>query len=61
VHDMTLRLGYRRHLIHAFRPLVRALLLQQSPYYHAGRPGRFNGLMQGMKLFKKRPSRIEAR
>jgi len=35
VRDMTSRLGFRVHLIHAFRPLVRQMLLAKSPYYRA--------------------------
>ncbi len=31
--DMVAVLGFRRHLIRAFRPLVRWWLLQQSPYW----------------------------
>jgi len=61
VRDMQARLGYRRHLIRAFRPLVRSLLLKQSPYYHAGRSGWFTAMMQGLKLLKKKPVRLGVR
>jgi len=41
VGDMTSHLGWRRAAIRMFRPLVRHLLLKQSPYYRAqARSGR---------------------
>ncbi len=59
VQDMKARLGHRRHLVRAFRPLVRYVLLKQSPYYQAGQPGWFAVVMQGFKALKKQPSRVE--
>jgi UDP-glucose 4-epimerase len=35
--DMVAVLGFRRHLIRAFRPLVRWWLLRQSPYWRQRR------------------------
>ncbi len=58
VQDMKARLGYRRHLIRLFRPLVRYLLLKQSPYYHAGRADWFTLMLQGLKALKKKPTRV---
>jgi len=34
--DMSTLLGYRRRLIRAFRPIVRAWVLRKSPYYGTG-------------------------
>ncbi len=61
VRDMQARLGYRRHLIRAFRPLVRSLLLKQSPYYRTGRADWFTLVMQGFKAMKKKPTRVGER
>lgn len=61
VRDMTARLGYRRHLIRLFRPLVRYLLLKQSPYYRPGRADRFTLVRQGFKAMKKKPARVGGR
>jgi len=36
VRDMVAQLGYRRHLIPMFRPLVRRMLLNRSPYFRGG-------------------------
>ena len=58
VQDMTARLGFRRHLIRMFRPLVRYLLLRQSPYYHAGRPGWFSAALHGFKALKGKPIKV---
>lgn len=59
VRDMQRRLGARRHLVRAFRPLVRYLLLKQSPYYRAGRQGWIYGLIQSCKALKKGPAPVE--
>ena len=40
VADMRARLGWRRHLVRLFRPLVRAWLLSTSPYYAHARQAR---------------------
>ena len=59
VRDMQGRLAGRRHLVRAFRPLVRYLLLSQSPHYRAGRDGWLYGVMQGWKALRKGPSPVE--
>ncbi|MEJ2212382.1 MAG: NAD(P)-dependent oxidoreductase [Anaerolineae bacterium] len=59
VQDMRAELGYRRYLARAFRPLVRTLLLKQSPYYRAGRKGWIYGLIQGWRALKKGPAPVE--
>jgi nucleoside-diphosphate-sugar epimerase len=61
VQDMKTLLGYKRHLIHACRPLVRYVLLKQSPYYHGGKPGWFAAMVQGFKMLKKKPARLRVR
>ena len=40
IQDMTAVLGYRRHFIRMFRPLVRYRLLRQSPHLRQSRPKR---------------------
>jgi hypothetical protein len=60
VRDMKAALGFKRHLARAFRPLVRYFLLQQSPYYHAGQPGWFSVVMQGIKALKGKPVKVNA-
>jgi nucleoside-diphosphate-sugar epimerase len=60
VRDMVSRLGYRRHLVWAFRPLVRYLLLKQSPYYRTGQAGWFAVAMKGLKILKGKPARVKA-
>ncbi|NOZ28838.1 MAG: NAD(P)-dependent oxidoreductase [Chloroflexi bacterium] len=37
VQDMKAELGFRRHLVRAFRPLIRYWLLRKSPYCRDGR------------------------
>jgi UDP-glucose 4-epimerase len=59
VRDMQGRLGARRHLVRASRPLVRYLLLSQSPHYRAGRDGWLYGVMQGWKALRRGPSPVE--
>ena len=61
VAEMKARLGYKRHLVRAFRPLVRYWLLKHSPHYHAGQPGWFNVVVQGFKLLKGKPAKVEIR
>jgi UDP-glucose 4-epimerase len=39
VEDMVALLGYRRHLIRPFRPIVRRWLLGKSPYFQESRSG----------------------
>lgn len=58
VQDMRARLGFRRHLIQMFRPLVRFLLLKQSAHYHAGRPSWFRVLLQGFRMLKGKPIKV---
>jgi hypothetical protein len=59
VQDMRAELGYRRYLVRVFQPLVRYLLLKQSPYYRAGRNGWIYGLAQGWKALKKGPTPVK--
>lgn len=61
VQDMVSSLGHRQPLVRALRPLIRYVLLKQSPHYHAGRPGCLNAVIQGFKSLKKRPSRVKLR
>jgi hypothetical protein len=56
---MRTSLGFRRHLVRAFRPLVRCFLLKQSPHYHAGQPGWFTVVMQGIKMLKGKPAKVK--
>jgi nucleoside-diphosphate-sugar epimerase len=58
VRDMQAALGYRRHLIRIFRPIVRSMLLAKSPYYRAGRTGGVAVAVQGLKASKRRPTHI---
>jgi len=37
VEEMVELMGYRRHLIRAFRPVVRRWLLRKSPYYRGSK------------------------
>ncbi len=60
VQDLRRQLGARRHLIRFCRPLVRYLLLKQSPYNHPGRPGWLVLARQGLKMLKGKPARIQA-
>jgi nucleoside-diphosphate-sugar epimerase len=59
VRDMRSQLGYRRHLVRVCRPLIRYLLLQQSPHYRAGQPGWVTAALQGLKMFKGKPNEIQ--
>jgi nucleoside-diphosphate-sugar epimerase len=56
VEDIKSHLNFGRHLIRAFRPLARYVLLKQSPYYHAGQPGWFSAMLQGFKRLRKTPT-----
>ncbi len=58
VNDLRQRLGWRRGLVRAFRPLVRHVLLSQSPYYGNGRTTWLSTVLQGFKAMKKKPIRI---
>jgi UDP-glucose 4-epimerase len=58
IQDMVSHLGPRRVLVRAFRPLVRTVLLKQSPYYHEGKPGWVAVVMQGIKALRKKPMRV---
>ena len=58
VRDMQLALAYRRPLIRVFSPIVRSLLLKQSPYYRAGRSSWVTAAIHGMKALKRRPAHI---
>jgi UDP-glucose 4-epimerase len=59
VQDMRSQLGFRRHLVRLFRPLVRYVILKQSAHYHAGRPGWFTVILQGIKMLKGKPVRVK--
>lgn len=59
IQDMTSLLGYRRHLIRAFRPLIHYVLLQQSPYYHTGQAGWLSVMLQKLKVLRKRSVRTK--
>lgn len=58
VQDVRERLGYRRHLIRVFRPLVRYFLLKQSRHYRAGQPGWMSVALQGLKTLKGKPNGV---
>jgi UDP-glucose 4-epimerase len=60
VREMKGSLGTRVHLVRALRPVVRYLLLKQSPHYQAGQPGWFTVVMQGAKMLKGKPTRVKA-
>jgi nucleoside-diphosphate-sugar epimerase len=55
VRDMRSRLGLRLQVIRAARPLVRYVLLSQSPHLHPERPGWLPVLMHKIKLLKSPP------
>ncbi len=59
VQDLQGRLGYRRRLVRACRPLVRYLLLKQSPHHLAGRAGWVYAAIQGLKALKGGPHHVE--
>lgn len=59
VRDMTKMMGYRRWLVSAFRPAIRAMLLQQSAYYRAGKPGLVTAILHGFKTLKRKPVRLK--
>ena len=61
VHDMQQLLGARRHLIRAFRPVVRYLLLQQSPYYRPAHSQWLPTLTRATKAWKKPPASARVR
>jgi nucleoside-diphosphate-sugar epimerase len=58
VQEMRARLGFRRHLLRMFRPLVRYVLLQRSAYYHASRPSWISIVAQGYKMLRGKPVRV---
>lgn len=59
--DMRARLGWRVHLIRACRPLVRYLLLKQSPYYRQAGRTWVAVTMHGLKMLKGKPVRLTSR
>ena len=63
VRDMQRALGFRRHLAHFFRPIVRAMLLSKSAVLHPNRrTGGRGGLAtakQGLKASKRRPTHVK--
>jgi nucleoside-diphosphate-sugar epimerase len=58
VEEVRSKLGFRRHLSRVFRRAVRAILLKQSAYYRAGRPSRLPVIIQGFKMLKGKPRRV---
>lgn len=60
VKDMRARLGLRVLLIRAIRPLVRALLLSQSPYHHGDQPNWLSVLVYKLKTLRN-PPEVEPR
>jgi len=60
VADMAARLGYRRVLVRAFRPLVRYWLLTQSAHLHPDRADWVPALLYKIKMLKN-PPRVEFR
>lgn len=60
VSDVKSLLGFRLHLIRAFRPLVRYWLLKQSPYLHPYRPGWVSVLLHRIRTLKN-PPKVEIR
>jgi UDP-glucose 4-epimerase len=59
VQDMQGLLAHRRYLVRAFRPLIRYVLLKQSPHYQAGQMGWIYSAVQGFKALKKGPTSVE--
>jgi nucleoside-diphosphate-sugar epimerase len=60
VEDMQRLLGIKRQLIRVFRPLVRYMLLSQSPHLHPDKPGWVASLTDWIKASKS-PSGLEMR
>jgi hypothetical protein len=60
VQDMRAKLGPRVFLIRAFRPLVRALLLSQSPYHRGDQPSWLSVLIYKLKTLRN-PPEVEPR
>ena len=58
VRDMRAALGFRRHLVRLFQPIVRSVLLAKSPYFRAGRFAGMSVAAQGLKAAKRRPTHI---
>jgi hypothetical protein len=61
VEEMKAQLGHKRVLVRAFRPLVRYWLLKHSPHHHAGQPGWFALVKQGLKLLNRKPTGVKIR
>jgi nucleoside-diphosphate-sugar epimerase len=59
VEEMRTAVGWRLHLVRACRPLVRWLLLKQSPHYHAGESAWIATTIQGFRTLKKGPAKLE--
>jgi UDP-glucose 4-epimerase len=59
VQNMVSLMGYKRHLVRAFRPLIRTVLLRQSAHFHAGQPMRLSVVLQGLKALKRQPTRAK--
>ena len=60
VQDMRARLGPRVLFVRAFRPLVRALLLSQSPYHRGDQINWLSGLAYKLKALRN-PPEVEPR
>ena len=61
IQDMLTHLGHRRSMIRICRPLVRFVLLRQSPYHRPAQARWFLALGQGFKMLKGRPTRVGIR
>lgn len=59
VPDLKAQMGFRRHLIWVFWPMVRHILLKLSAHHPGGRLVWFTIIMQGFKVSKGRPVRIK--
>lgn len=55
VQHMQALMGFRRHLVRAFRPLIRYFLLKQSPNLHPDRLGWIATLLYKIKTLKSPP------
>jgi nucleoside-diphosphate-sugar epimerase len=59
VQDMIALMGSRRRFVRAFRPMIRNMLLNQSPYYRSGKASLVTAVMQGFKQLKGKPVRLK--
>lgn len=61
IQDMLTQLGYRRYLIRVCRPLIRFMLLRQSPYYRPAQARWFTALSHGFRMLKGKPGKVSIR